>query len=122
MDEILDEDLNYEDKRSSQILLKSLIYLIAMLFAGSVLIWIEVPEPHPAWGYFIYPIGAILFMIFVAIPNIIGILIKDWNRKRREKQSTNTKIQYDPLWYQILESSFSFWIILVLISIVGSFL
>lgn len=122
MNEILDEDLNYEDKRSSQILLKSLIYTIAMLLGGSVLIWVEVPEPPLVWGYLIYPIGAILFMIFVAIPNIVGVLIKHWKRKRREKQTANARIQYDPLWYQVLESSFSFWIILVLISLLGQFL
>ena len=102
--------------KHSNIKVKSAIYIFTMLIGGMLYMKYLTHFP-PTFQNMLY--GS--FVLFVAFISINGILVplNNFIQKRRHK---NTDEKKKPLWFQILEHSFTWWVITMVIIIIGTYI
>ncbi len=120
MKEILDEDFNKneeldKDELTSNISLRTFIYLIFMLVGGAIFHAAFVNSELPIIALVYTSVG---FMILCTVLSLILEVFRDFSRKRKEAK-TGKFTKQDPLWFKTIEGGFSIWILLMSLNILG---
>ena len=118
MDEILDNEQFEETKNdnlTSNIKLKAGIYSTIMLLGGMV--YIVIIANYKPTFYNVLMGTIIVNFSFLLLGTTIVLLRLFFRKLKDKKESIITK--YDPIWYQIVEVSFVWWIFCMFFIFVG---
>jgi len=121
MNDILDNEQtqNKEDKEklTSNIYTKGMIYLLIM--AAGNLIYLKITGGLKA-TLSNFLLGTLELLILFTIIGFLITIVRFYWRKRKERLMKQKPL-HDPFWYQMLENSFSIWLIIMAVIIIGSF-
>lgn len=115
--QILDQEESLEQPLTRDPIKKTLIYTVVMLCGGMLV-----------YAY-LYRTTELLFLLFCALGlmiicafiSLILEAIRLFMRKRKERR-TGIKVLSDPFWFEVLEGSFSIWILLTVVVLLGRLL
>lgn len=108
------------DNRSKNVSAKATVYIASMLIFSVLLIWMTKTP-------FVFFSIMLSIFISIGIPLLIASLVEVIRKFRREKKQKQTGIRTlkNPLWFEILESAFSIWLLMALVSaiplLIGAF-
>lgn len=121
MNEILDNE-EIDDQRinktlTSNIGVRSIIYFLVMLIGGMLYMKL-ISQYKPTLYNLLY--GSLIFIMMFIVLGALIVMIQFFIRKRKEAK-TGIKLKYDPIWFQILEHGFVWWLIIMVIIVVGNY-
>ena len=120
MKDIIDEGVSasnkIQDKLTSRLKLRTVLYSIVMLIGGLIY------APSLAVPYRLHFIkSALPFILFCMIISLVLELIRLLFRKIKEKRR-GKKIVTDPFWFLIFEGGFSIWLLFIFTTIILKYL
>lgn len=100
-----------EDERSKNVKEKAIIYSVLMLVFSFVILF-------SSGGVYSFLIIVLSLFFSIGFPLLIATILEFYRKSKREKKQIETGIEVlkNPMWFEIIESTFSIFILLMLVS------
>ncbi|MCB0639383.1 MAG: hypothetical protein KDC54_22310 [Lewinella sp.] len=122
MNDILDHHDNDEQKRNDQLTKhpkeKSAVYLLLMIVGGVEYMKFIARYETTFFNLFY---GAIVIMLTTLLIGT-GLVLIRYHFKRRKAARSGKELVQDPIWFQIIENGFVWWLFWMVFVVVGAYL